>query len=138
MRIKILDYAIRPRNENEFRGWLEFWNGKEVVLSTEEYTEKGGHGYDKFYFGFVIPVGIQFFRDSYDEYYSPDECHYIFKLMFHSGIMQHPKTKEQMKYAKEYSKLSNRGKETYITEVRNYLHSKTGSYIETPWERPNA
>lgn len=137
MIVKIRNKGIYPKYDREFQSFLERNDNKTIELSWEEYSEKGGHGYDKFYFAHIVPLGIDFFIDAYGEEYNKEECHHIFKLSFNSGIMQHPKTKEQMKYAKEYSKLSNRKKEAYITEVRNFLLDKTGIYIETPWERPN-
>lgn len=127
--------GLYPQKHFLWKAFLEHNAGKTMIATFEEYSEKGGLGYDRFYFGTLIPtLGIKYWAECWGKNYDKDDCHYWFKMLFHSKQRINPRTGEPVTTVKEYSKLTNKGKEAYITEVRNHIHEKTGDFMNCPWE----
>jgi hypothetical protein len=127
--------GILATNRKYISDVIKSFDGANIIITIEKRKKKRSNNQNAFYFGIVIPIMMDAFKDAWGEYYSATEVHEALKAKYCFKEQINTNTGEIIQIPSSTTNFSTIEWEEYIDKIRAFALEWFNTVLPYPNEQ---
>jgi hypothetical protein len=127
--------GVLATNRKYISDVVKSFEGANIIITIEKRKKKRSNNQNAFYFGIVIPIMMDAFKDAWGEYYSATEVHEALKAKYCYKEQINESTGEILQIPSSTTNLSTIEWEEYIDKIRAFAFEWFNVSVPMPNEQ---